>query len=295
MRYEYYLGYCILFSSIEAFFSPSKCPHQSKSISIGFLAPSFALNASAKKGLKGFCADELPKLKSGSDIRGQYCSDDEAVRGLDSVAQHKSALITPTISYCLGFSFARMVQAKEGTREVSICVGRDPRDHGIILSKYCCMGAEAAGAKVLDTGLATTPSLFEFCRSDLPCDGGVMVTASHLPVDRNGMKFFTKEGGYSNDDIMLLVEGALAQVERLNISNDDRKPSFSMDSHSIKAVNFMPYYAKTLKDAIMKEVSQNLDDESISNINLPLTGLKITLNAGGGAGYFFNEVSLTYP
>ena len=49
--------------------------------------------------------------------------------------------------------------------------------------------------------------MFEFCRSGL-CDGAVMITASHLPEDRNGYKFFMKSGGLTNRDIVTLAERA---------------------------------------------------------------------------------------
>lgn len=44
------------------------------------------------------------------------------------------------------------------------------------------------------------------------CDGSIMVTASHLPEDRNGFKFFTKAGGYNKNDIDMLSETAAASV-----------------------------------------------------------------------------------
>ena len=248
------------------------------------------LYSSIANNLCKIVADELPKLKSGSDIRGEYCSDEDSLQDVASQTR-KNALITPTISYCLGLSFAKMVQARYGNskNQVSICVGRDPRVHGQILSRSFCMGALAAGAKVFDTGLATTPSMFEFCRSNLPCDGGVMVTASHLPVDRNGMKFFTKEGGFSSNDIKCLIEGALDELIHHNFNNHDNF-FFMGDIDHIQPVNYMPYYANTLKDALLKEVSQGVDSASTGDLNLPLAGLRIILNAGGGSGYFFNEV-----
>ena len=50
----------------------------------------------------------------------------------------------------------------------------------------------------------------------------------------------------------------------------------------------MPLYEQTLKDAILREVTQGLPSQS--NINLPLAGLRIVLNAGNGSGSFFYKV-----
>lgn len=91
-----------------------------------------------------------------------------------------------------------------------ICVGRDPRLSGLRLADAFCRGVESVDGVIAEyTGLASTPALFEFCRSD-KCDGGVMITASHLPEDRNGMKFFTKSGGLTKSDIHILAERAIS-------------------------------------------------------------------------------------
>lgn len=59
----------------------------------------------------------------------------------------------------------------------NICVGRDPRPSGIRMADAFCRGVESVdGAKAHYTNLASTPSMFAFCRSHLvDCDGGVMV------------------------------------------------------------------------------------------------------------------------
>ena len=50
--------------------------------------------------------------------------------------------------------------------------------------------------------MASTPAMFMTTVDDeLAVTGGVMITASHLPFNRNGLKFFTKEGGLEKADI----------------------------------------------------------------------------------------------
>jgi phosphomannomutase len=50
--------------------------------------------------------------------------------------------------------------------------------------------------------------MMDFCRTNL-CDAAIILTASHLPVDRNGMKFFVAgQGGFNKDDIQDLIEYA---------------------------------------------------------------------------------------
>lgn len=53
--------------------------------------------------------------------------------------------------------------------------------------------------------------LINGAESSCPCtghdyDGGVIITASHLPYNRNGFKFFTKDGGFDKTDISKLLD-----------------------------------------------------------------------------------------
>lgn len=52
------------------------------------------------------------------------------------------------------------------------------------------------GVRTFDCGLASTPAMFmSIVFPDTAMDGAIMLTASHLPFNRNGMKFFTAQGG----------------------------------------------------------------------------------------------------
>ena len=54
---------------------------------------------------------------------------------------------------------------EEGGEELIICIGRDPRPHGERLADAFARGAESVeGVRVVYTGLASTPSMYEFCR-----------------------------------------------------------------------------------------------------------------------------------
>jgi len=234
--------------------------------------------------------------------------------------------LTPLSAYCYGHAFARMVVesqpsrnagtlglfgsadkniaasaaifdlfsevggGEEGVEKVltTICVGRDPRIHGARLADALCLGIESVeGVKAVYTGLASTPSMFEFCRAG-KCDGSVMVTASHLPEDKNGFKFCTKAGGLNARDINMLAETAASNSREWYDVGIMPPTSGSGAFCSTSHVDFMPHYASTLRSAIIKEVSDG--DTSSSATSQPLSGLRIVLNAGNGSGYFFNEI-----
>lgn len=230
-------------------------------------------------------AEQLKQLKSGSDIRGAFC-DHLRVGSIFNVlhATDHSTLppLTPLAAYCFGSSFAEMVKSHLPHKdEIKICIGVDPRPHGVRLADAFARGIESVdGAKAVYNGLATTPSMSHFCQADL-CDGGAMITASHLPEDRNGIKLFTKQGGFTKTDIDTLISGAI-QVGNLWHDCGIIPPASGHGAVDCEHVNFMPHYRERLQQAIIDEVGA--DDEK------PLDGLKIVLNAGNGSGAFFAKI-----
>jgi hypothetical protein len=121
------------------------------------------------------------QLASGSDIRGRYVATPSGAKGARSFSALAHAIggqcsqvpaLTPFAAHCLGFAFATMVKEEQAKMTsianedpVVICLGRDPRDHGITLADAFSRGAGGVnGVKAVYTGIATTPALFEFCR-----------------------------------------------------------------------------------------------------------------------------------
>ena len=92
---------------------------------------------------------------------------------------------------------------------MTIAIGRDPRISGKRLMEGLMNGFGPYGIKVYDCGLASTPAMFmTTVFPEFSCDAGIMITASHLPYNRNGFKFFTSEGGLNKGDISLILKYA---------------------------------------------------------------------------------------
>lgn len=250
--------------------------------------------------------ESFRKLQSGSDIRGQFMDDEmlntqEHTKSKErtvnqlytaSLISKRDVGLPPPLSllssFYFGYSFARMIMKMENKSEmenIRICVGRDPRSHGEKLMDYVCRGITSAGAQAIEVGLATTPSMSVFCQKNL-CEGGIMITASHLPPDRNGMKFFSRAangGGLSKKDIADLIDGAissLGQRDAIDLSNHN------IAKNKIKK-DLMSIYISTLKSHLLKEIDQ---EEGTKNDSLPLSGLKIVVNAGNGSAYFVKKL-----
>jgi phosphomannomutase len=89
--------------------------------------------------------------------------------------------IETTIARRIGRAFAQVMDARR------VVLGRDARASSPGLSDAVAEGLVAAGVEVLDIGLCGTEEVY-FATSHLDADGGIEITASHNPIDYNGMK-----------------------------------------------------------------------------------------------------------
>jgi len=95
---------------------------------------------------------------------------------------------------------ARYVRAFVSVCETGgqICVGRDLRASSPRIARAVSQAASHAGLTVLDCGVVPTPALA--LEAQTRGAGAVMVTGSHIPADRNGLKFYTVTGETTKDD-----------------------------------------------------------------------------------------------
>lgn len=202
---------------------------------------------------------QLIKLQNGSDIRG-VAIETEGGKGVD---------LTPAAAYAIGRAFARVLRAKLNRQNISVCMGRDSRLSGETLCAALGAGLYAEGARVFDAGLATTPAMFMATVTEgFMFDGSVMATASHLPYERNGFKFFTAGGGFEKADIKQI----LTTAETLYA--DGVNTAFAAEK-----TDFMSVYAAQLVSAIRRGTGKER----------PLEGMRIIIDAGNGAGGFFEK------
>ncbi len=211
------------------------------------------------------------KLQNGSDIRGV------ALEGVPDEAVN----LTPEVAKILGNAFASWLGQKidkpgtklteRGGEVLTISVGRDSRLSGETLSQSVIEGIAITGCQVYNFDIASTPAMFMSTVTDgFNCDGGIMLTASHLPFNRNGLKFFTSQGGLGKADISNIL--AIAEAGNLTTSNT---------KGTIVNHDFISIYAARLVETIRQGVNHP------DNFEQPLTGLKIVVDVGNGAGGFY--------
>ena len=80
-----------------------------------------------------------------------------------------------------------LVPEQRVTLEDTLVVGRDMRPSSPALAKALADGIRATGTHVIDIGMVDT-SMIYFAINHLDCVGGIMVTASHNPIEYNGFK-----------------------------------------------------------------------------------------------------------
>lgn len=196
---------------------------------------------------------QLSSLQNGSDIRG--------------VALGDHPTLTAREVDLLSRAFFAWVCQHNGGPHPKFAVGMDSRLSGPGLKQACIDALQDAGAHVLDCGMASTPAMFMTTVSpETQCHGAVMITASHLPSDRNGLKFFTPQGGLEAADIadlIALAEGPLSHGQH----------------GTVDRVDFLSIYARGLREKIIRDTGSPQ----------PFAGLRILVDAGNGAGGFYAE------
>lgn len=198
-------------------------------------------------------------LQNGSDIRGV---------ALDGVEGEPITLTEPIVR-TIGFAFGEWLAKKTGktTTDLTVSVGHDSRLSAPMVKGGVFQGLTKSGCTVVDCGLASTPAMFmSTVFENHGYDGAIMLTASHLPFNRNGMKFFLREGGLEKADIKEILTIAAEKGE-----------FDAVDTAGVKTADLMSDYAAHLVNIIRTGAGSEK----------PLEGLKIVVDAGNGAGGYF--------
>jgi len=96
--------------------------------------------------------------------------------------------LTESVATEYGCAFGTFLTSKNPDKEnLSVCIGRDSRPSGQMLQSAVAAGLSSVGIDVIDLGLATTPGVGVMV-GELVCAGAVVITASHNPVQYNGIK-----------------------------------------------------------------------------------------------------------
>ncbi len=158
------------------------------------------------------------------------------------------------IAYRIGRAFAEFLKPK------TVVVGGDIRLTSESLKMALSEGLRDAGADVLDIGMCGTEEIY-FATSHLNADGGIVVTASHNPIDYNGMKLVRENSKPISGDT------GLNDIQRMAEANQF-PPAESANRGSYQLISILDDYVQHL----------------LSYVDLTqLKPLKLVVNAGNGA------------
>jgi phosphoglucosamine mutase len=184
--------------------------------------------------------------------------------GTDGVRGIANTELTAELAYKLGRAGAAVLA--EGMKKPKILVGMDTRISGDMLESALVSGILSVGAEALCAGIVPTPAIAYLIRK-YNADAGVVISASHNPVEYNGIKFFNG-GGYKlsdelEDKIQRVIESGFEGVSQPNGSDIGRK-------------------------TIIKDAIDDYIEYAMSTIDIDLKGLKVALDCANGAAYIAN-------
>lgn len=189
--------------------------------------------------------------------------------GTDGVRGVANEELTPLLAMQLGQAGA-YVLTKETNHKPTIMVGCDTRISGDMLANALMAGACSVGANAVYVGVLPTPAV-AYLTQKYKVDAGVVISASHNPVEFNGIKFFDGNG-------YKLPDALEDEIEAL-IKNNMEGVKFPTGS----GVGKIKYRTDAREEYI---------NHSIRSINVDLSSLKIVVDCAEGASYYTSVEAL---
>ena len=179
----------------------------------------------------------------------------EGVRGIANTE------LTAELAYSLGRAGAFVLT--EGTHKPKILVAKDTRISGDMLESALVAGILSVGAEAVILGVVPTPAVAHLTR-EYNADAGVMISASHNPVEYNGIKFFDGKGYKLSDELE-------DQIQAVIENNFEGVPS--------------PVGGAVGRSYTEESALREYIDYAKSTIKTDLKGLRVALDCANGAAY----------
>lgn len=178
--------------------------------------------------------------------------------GTDGIRGVANTELTPELTMKLGRILGHQLKSKNARPKVLI--GRDTRISGELLENALIAGLVSSGADVLTLGVITTPGV-AYLTKTLEVEAGIMISASHNPVQDNGIKIFSHNGYKLSDEEELEIEAFL------DVEDSLPRPT----AGEVGRIENLHQAAKQYVDFIE------------GTVETKFTGLKIVLDCANGA------------
>ena len=181
--------------------------------------------------------------------------------GTDGVRGVANQELSPELAFRVGRAGGYVLTRHSDRKRPQVLVSRDTRVSGKMLESALIAGLLSVGIEVLRLGVVTTPGVAYLVRAQ-EADAGVMITASHNPIEYNGIKYFGSDGFKLSDELEYEIEQLLdAPADELP------RPAAAglgvVDDYKEGALKYTSFLEQT--------------------IATDLTGLKVVVDAANGA------------
>ena len=183
--------------------------------------------------------------------------------GTDGVRGVANDELTPLLAMQLGQAGA-YVLSKEVNHRPTIMVGCDTRLSGDMLASALMAGACSVGADVVNVGVIPTPAVAYLTRK-YRVDAGVVISASHNPMEFNGIKFFDANGYKLPDELEDEIEALI--------------------KNNMEGVK-MPTGAGVGKIKNRSDAKEEYINHNLRAVDISLAGMKIVMDCAEGASYY---------
>ncbi|QXM06637.1 phosphoglucosamine mutase [Crassaminicella indica] len=181
--------------------------------------------------------------------------------GTDGVRGIANKELTADLAYKLGRIGSFVLT--NGKKKAKIVIGKDTRISGDLLESALVAGILSTGSDCLCVGVVPTPAVAYLTRH-YGADAGIVISASHNPVEYNGIKFFNKDGFKLLDEVEEKIEEIILKDEEIDVN-----PWGKDLGRKIEIDDAIKQYANFLK----------------STIDVDLRGMKIAVDCANGAAY----------
>ncbi|MCS6206973.1 phosphomannomutase [Shewanella baltica] len=108
-----------------------------------------------------------------------------------------------TSEVCAAFTHAFVSELRQGIAPKQLALAIDNRPSSYGMAQACAAALQQAGIESVYYGVIPTPALaYQAMQDNMPC---IMVTGSHIPFDRNGLKFYRPEGEITKADELAIL------------------------------------------------------------------------------------------
>ncbi len=183
--------------------------------------------------------------------------------GTDGVRGVANEELTPMLAMQLGQAGA-CVLTREHEHKPTIMVGCDTRISGDMLADALMAGACSVGANCVYVGVIPTPAV-AYLTKKYKVDAGVVISASHNPVEFNGIKFFDGNGFKLPDELEDEIE--------------------AMMKNGMQGVKF-PIGSGVGKIKYRTDAREEYINHAMRAVNVDLTGLKMVVDCAEGASFY---------